>query len=71
MLNGKWFYRRRHVARAFALEEAAGCRRKMADTDGQVAATVAAWERAHRVPVRDWPAIGREERTGDEEKGGA
>jgi hypothetical protein len=39
--------------------------RAMADTDEQVAATVAAWERAHGVPVRDWRAIGREERTGD------
>jgi hypothetical protein len=42
--------------------------RAMADTDEQVAATVAAWEQAHGLPVRDWPAIGREER--DEEPGG-
>jgi hypothetical protein len=42
--------------------------RAMADTDEQVAATVAAWEQAHGLPVRDWAAIGREER---DEKGGA
>jgi hypothetical protein len=34
----------------------------MADNDAQVAATVAAWEKAQGLPVRDWPAIGAEER---------
>jgi hypothetical protein len=33
-----------------------------ADSDEAVAATVAAWERAHGLPVRDWPAIGADER---------
>jgi hypothetical protein len=32
------------------------------DTDEEVAATVAAWERAHGLEPRDWYAIGREER---------
>ena len=35
----------------------------MADSDEQLAATVAEWERRHGVPVRDWHAIGAEERT--------
>ena len=36
--------------------------RAAADTDEIVAATVAAWERARGLPVRDWPAIGAKER---------
>src|SRR5262245_46413664 len=35
----------------------------MADSDEQVAATVAAWERRNGMPVRDWAATGAEERT--------
>lgn len=35
--------------------------RAAADDDETVAATVAAWEREHGLPVRDWYAIGREE----------
>jgi hypothetical protein len=35
----------------------------MADSDEQVAATVAAWERRNGMPVRNWAAIGAEERT--------
>jgi hypothetical protein len=38
--------------------------RAMADSDEQVAATVAAWEKSHGFVVRDWPALGRSERTG-------
>jgi hypothetical protein len=34
----------------------------MTDSDEQVAATVAEWERRHGLPVRDWRAIGAEER---------
>jgi hypothetical protein len=34
----------------------------MADSDEQVAATVAEWERCHGVPVRDWRAAGALER---------
>ena len=34
----------------------------MADSDEQVAATVAEWERRNGMPVRDWAAIGAEER---------
>ena len=34
----------------------------MADSDEQVAATVAEWERRHGGPIRDWRAIGAEER---------
>jgi hypothetical protein len=51
----------RRVAEAYGrdLERAA------ADTDEQVAATVAAWERAQGLVPRDWHAIGAEER--DEE----
>lgn len=40
--------------------------RAAADTDEQVATTVAAWEREHGLDPRDWAAIGAEER-GDEE----
>jgi hypothetical protein len=36
--------------------------RAMAAGDDEVAATVAAWERHHGLEVRDWRAIGREER---------
>jgi hypothetical protein len=36
--------------------------RAAADSDAAVAATVAAWERAHAMPVRDWPAVGGAER---------
>ena len=36
--------------------------RAAADSDEQVAATVAAWERREGLPVRDWPAIGRRAR---------
>jgi hypothetical protein len=36
--------------------------RAMADTDEQIAATVAAWEAAHGLPVTDWAGIGTEER---------
>ena len=36
--------------------------RAMADTDAQVARTVAAWEQAHGMAPRNWRAIGREER---------
>jgi hypothetical protein len=35
--------------------------RAMADTDEQVAATVAAWEMQYGLPARDWRAIGKEE----------
>src|SRR4029453_4363227 len=49
-----------------------GVRRRPRASDGRhrraVAATVAAWEQAHGLPVHDWPAIGREER--GEEPGG-
>jgi hypothetical protein len=37
------------------------------DTDEQVAETVATWERAQGVEVRDWPAIGREEGRDEDE----
>jgi len=36
--------------------------RAAADTDEQVAATVASWERAEGIPTRDWRGIGAEER---------
>jgi hypothetical protein len=36
--------------------------RAMADSDEQVAATVAAWEKSQGFVVRDWPALGRSER---------
>jgi hypothetical protein len=41
--------------------------RAAADSDEQVAATVAAWERAQGLESRDWVAIGAEERGDDEE----
>jgi len=37
------------------------------DSDEQVAATVAAWEKANDEEVRDWVAIGESEREGDDE----
>lgn len=40
--------------------------RAMADTDEQVAAAVAAWERAHGLEPQDWAAIGRAEGAPDE-----
>jgi hypothetical protein len=48
----------RRVAEACGLD----LERAAADTDEQVAATVAAWERSHGLDPLDWPAIGREER---------
>ena len=36
--------------------------RALADSDEQVAATVAAWERGQGLEQRDWRAIGAEER---------
>ena len=42
-------------------------RRAMADSDEEVAATVAAWERDHGLVPRDWVAIGRAERSDDED----
>jgi hypothetical protein len=36
--------------------------RAMTDSDEQVAATVATWERSHGFVVRDWAAIGLSER---------
>lgn len=36
------------------------------DTDAQVAETVAAWERANGIPVRDWVRIGLDEGRGDD-----
>jgi len=36
--------------------------RAMAESDEQVAATVADWERAHGLVPRDWQAIGAAER---------
>ena len=42
------------------------CRRHL-DTDEQVAATVAEWERANGLEVQDWIAVGREERGEDED----
>jgi hypothetical protein len=41
--------------------------RAMRDSDGEVAATVAAWEREQGIEPRDWHAIGAIERTDDEE----
>lgn len=37
-------------------------RRAMADSDKQVAANVAAWEKAQDLPIFDWQAIRAEER---------
>lgn len=46
------------VAVAYGLDLA----RAAADTDEEVAATVATWERAEGIPTRDWCCIGAEER---------
>jgi hypothetical protein len=44
-----------------------GIRQAARDSDAQVAKRVAAWERRHGIPLRDWVAIGRSERDpGDE-----
>jgi hypothetical protein len=53
----------RRVAEAYGLD----LERAAADSDEQVAATVADWERAHGVEPRDWLAIGRDERDEQEE----
>ena len=37
------------------------------DTDEQVAATVAEWERSNGLEVQDWIAVGRKERGDDED----
>jgi hypothetical protein len=42
--------------------------RAAADTDAQVAATVAAWESAQGLDPIDWHAVGREERDEDAEE---
>ena len=47
----------RRVHEAYGGDEA----RALADDDETVAATVAAWERANGLEVRDWVAIGKEE----------
>jgi hypothetical protein len=52
---------RRRVAEAYGRNLAAAA---AADSDQQVAATVAVWEREHGLEPRDWHAIGRKERTG-------
>jgi hypothetical protein len=54
----------RRVAEAYDLDLA----RAAADTDEQVAAKVAAWERARGLEPRDWVAIGAAER-GEERAG--
>ena len=48
----------RRVNEAYGFDRA----RAMSDSDEQVAATVAAWEEANGLEVRDWYAIGAEER---------
>jgi len=53
----------RRVAEAYAGD----LDRALVDSDEQVAATVAAWERDQGLDPRDWPAYGRWER---EEEGG-
>lgn len=52
-------------ARVVALAYDHDIARAALDSDEQVAATVAAWERANGIPVRDWYAIGIEEGKGD------
>jgi len=47
----------RRVAEAYKRDLAAAMR----DTDEQVAAKVAAWERQHGLEVQDWQAISRSE----------
>jgi hypothetical protein len=39
--------------------------RALSDSDDQVAATVAAWERRQGLEVTDWEALGAQERKGD------
>ena len=46
------------VANAYALDVLTA----LGDTDAEVAARVAAWERAEGVEPRDWHAVGAEER---------
>jgi hypothetical protein len=46
------------VAEAYGLD----VERALNDSDEEVAAAVAEWERQHDIRVRDWPAIGRVER---------
>ncbi|CAN5809176.1 hypothetical protein BH20CHL5_BH20CHL5_05740 [soil metagenome] len=48
----------RRVSEAYGRDAA----HAMADSDEQVAARVAAWERDNGLPVRDWRATGRAER---------
>ena len=48
----------RRVAEAYERD----LRKALADSEEQVAATVAAWEERTGLPVQDWYAIGREER---------
>lgn len=48
----------RYVAEAYGLDLARAAR----DSDADVAATVAAWEKARGLTPRDWVAIGRGER---------
>jgi hypothetical protein len=56
----------RQVADRYPRRVAQACggdfERAAADSDEAVAATVAAWERDNGLPMRDWPAIGAEER---------
>jgi len=52
----------RRVAEAFERD----LDRALADSDEQVAATVAAWERGQGLTVRDWVAVGVAEGRGDE-----
>ena len=76
--NGPDDIRRRHSIRWRAVStryphrvaEAYGgdVARALAETDAQVAATVAQWERSQGLALRDWRAIGAEER---DETGGA
>lgn len=47
----------RRVNEAYGFDTA----RALADTDDEVAANVAEWERAQGLEPRDWQAIGREE----------
>lgn len=51
-----------HVAKAYGGDIAAA----MADDDPTVAATVAAWEVANGLQVRDWHLLGQEEEGRDE-----
>lgn len=48
----------RRVSEAYGFDQALA----MADSDEEVAATVAEWERQQGLTPRDWQAIGREER---------